>query len=227
MANPTSSWKNENPGPACARSGIPLVLEIATQRGLGTGLSQKETVSKPLSKREAKLIHSKNRTQRPISKVRALRATLRAQGLRQSEITILEEIALQCGHGTLKTLRGAYLAKCLGYSPQWANELLRRLDALGLIIRFKTGLLRLNVEKLNNISQRAAKSVRRKYSNWLKTLTKSRRRKYHVHEGKDLELREPVNGYQRTVLLPSAQRGAKNGCIPGYVPLHLRVRENA
>lgn len=106
-----------------------------------------------------------------ISLVRRARPDLRANGLNSSELSMLEEIALLLSRGsTMRVLRGSYLANSLGISRQWANSLLRRLSDLNLIIRFKTGLVRLNIEKLNNFSKSDAKIKRRKMPKLLKTL---------------------------------------------------------
>jgi len=111
-----------------------------------------------------------------ISLVRFNRRALRAAGLSGAELVMLEEIALQMRSGRVRKLRGSFLAAHLGISPQWANRLLVRLVHLGLIHRFKTGLLALEVEKISEISGNALKKSRAKAANLLKNLAKSARR---------------------------------------------------
>jgi len=149
-----------------------------------------------------------------ISTVRRSRGRLRSV-LSSAEREMLEEIALQMRASKLRILRGSYLGACLSISRQRANEILRRLESLKLITRFKTGLMRLNLEILNDISPTGAKTVRRKVSNWLKSLSKSRRGK------------APFPNKEKDTLkasdLPSMDRASALAALRDtYIPLHLR-----
>lgn len=104
--------------------------------------------------------------------VRRNRRQLRQAGLRAAEVQMLEECVLQTRGGRMRKLRGSYLGTALGISRQWANTLLRRLDALGLIVRSKTGLVYVIPENVTKIKGAVAKRVRRVKSKWLKRMAK-------------------------------------------------------
>ena len=147
--------------------------------------------------------------------IRRKRHALRKQGLTLCEINALEEVALLMRGQKIRIIRGSYLAAALGVSAQHANKLLRRLAALDLITRFKTGLMRLNTEKLNEISVTAAKTVRRKVSKWLKQKSKSACRNHGV-------LNKDISKKQGAELPLLARKEALNALRATYVPVHLR-----
>ena len=156
------------------------------------------------------------KTQRPISLVRQNRANLRAAGVTAAELQMLEEIALQCNRGsTLRFLRGSYLANCLGISRQWSNALLRRLADADLILRFKTGLIRLNLEKLHKISETTLKRARRKMLKPLKMLLKSGRGNT-AFPNKEISLSKGETSPKLCRSEALAELSAT------YIPLHLR-----
>ena len=150
-----------------------------------------------------------------ISLIRRNRANLRARGLNGSDIQMLEEIALQMRSVKMKTLRGSYLGKCLGVSAQWANRVCARLAALGLITRFKTGLTRLNTEKLHDICAKTARFIRRKPTKWLKAKRKLETRNNGVHN-KDINTKRDCE-----MVIPD-RATARKELKATYIPVHLR-----
>ena len=108
-----------------------------------------------------------------ITKLRAATPSLRRAGLNASELLVLEQIALNTKGGELRRLSASYIARPLGVTRQWVNTILQRLDKAGLIVRFKTGVIRFNLEKLHDFMPRAFKKLRRKASKWLKSKSKS------------------------------------------------------
>ena len=154
-------------------------------------------------------------TLQPISIIRRNRAALRGRGVNHAEMQMLEEIALLMRQNRVRVLRGSYLGKCLGVTRQWANALLRRLADLDLITRFKTGLIRLNLEKLGEISDRALQKVRRKASNWLKRLRKSSRGNTTIPNRETLDKKEEAPDYGTRLDSILALRSS-------YIPVHLR-----
>jgi len=145
--------------------------------------------------------------------VRRNRRALRQAGLSSAEVQILEECVLQARGQRMRKLRGSYLANALGVSRQWANTLLRRLEALNLIVRFKTGLVYLIPENISKIKGAAVKQVRRQRSKWLKRMAKLESGNSGVPKGYILVKsgRENPKGWQ-----PSAENGATPDEIEAY-----------
>lgn len=153
---------------------------------------------------------------RMISHVRSSRRVLRKLGLTSAEMCVLDELALKLWSGTIRTLRGAHLARCMGVSRQWVNTILRRLADLGLILRWKTGLIRLNVEMLSKINRTRAKKSRRKPTKWLKNLIKSR----CGNNGFPLKERE-LRKEEKAMRYDDRQTSLRD-LKAMYVPVHLR-----
>ena len=133
-----------------------------------------------------------------ISKVRNSVRGLRKAGVTSSELHVLEQIALNTRGGELRRLSASYIAKPLGVSRQWVNELLQRLEKAQLITRLKTGFIRLNLEIINKIKPDAMKKQRRKATKWLKRLSKSSRVNSALHnKGIYLEKEETLPAFTR------------------------------
>lgn len=145
--------------------------------------------------------------------VRRNRRQLRQAGLSAAEVQMLEECVLQTRGVRMRKLRGSYLATALGVSRQWANTLLRRLAALGLIVRFKTGLVYVIPENVSKISGAAAKRVRRVKSKWLKRMAKLRCGNSAAPKGYTLVKteREKPSGW-----VPNRENGASRAEIEAY-----------
>jgi len=150
-----------------------------------------------------------------ISRLRAATLSLRRAGLNASELLVLEQIALNTKGGELRRLSASYIARPLGVSRQWVNAILLRLEKAGLILRFKTGVIRFNLEKLNTFMPRAFKKLRRKASNWLKRKAKLESDNSGMHNKEELRKKEKA-------LPPMARAQALSELAQTYVPPHLR-----
>ena len=124
-----------------------------------------------------------------ISMVRKCAPGIRKSGIRSSEWLVLEQVALNTRGGEMRRLSASYIAKPLGMSRQWVNELLQRLEAAQLITRLKTGLIRLNLEIIKKIKPGVMKKQRRKSSKFMKRLKKLQRVSNTMHN-KDISLKK-------------------------------------
>ena len=150
-----------------------------------------------------------------ISRLRAATPSLRRAGLNSSELLVLEQIALNTKGGEVRRLSASYIARPLGVSRQWVNTILQRLDKAGLILRFKTGAIRFNLEKLNTFMPRAFKKLRRKASNWLKRKVKLESDNSVLHN-KEIHTKKEMEWPQMS------RRDALAELQSSYIPPHLR-----
>ena len=150
-----------------------------------------------------------------ITKLRTATPSLRRAGLNASELLVLEQIALNTTGGELRRLSASYIARPLGVSRQWVNQILLRLEKAGLILRFKTGVIRFNLEKLNTFMPRAFKKLRRKASNWLKRKVKLESDNTGLHNKEELRKKEAE-------MPPMARHDALSQLAATYIPPHLR-----
>lgn len=163
-----------------------------------------------------------------LTMIRQNRASLRKTGFNSAEIQCLEELALTLRNKPAR-ITGAYIAKRLGVTAQWANKIMRRLDAAGVITRYKTMFVVINCEKLRKISVRAINRARRKMPNALKKVLKSACRNPVFHKGKSERekgkpnpfLAPPQDENQRLLASMSRQEAMRD-LKATYIPVHLR-----